>query len=339
MLKCKVTKLSETILPLIYADVPVMIYGPTGCGKSSIMRNEIVPAIVSKYGPSTLHDTRLSTKDIVDGTGMPIIDKEERATYWTRPAFIPKDDGQMHVMFFDEFGHSSVQLQQMAYSLVLDRGLGGFPLPKLNRVVLASNTRTDGGGDNKMLKPLENRMAHVSVEPDAPGLIEKMKHWGWDPRLVAYLTLRPDDIHKVSPNDPAFPTPRSLEMFNNVLKSLPLEANKGTVENMAQAVCGDGLSRQFMTFITNLAAGLPKLSDILASPSKAKVPSDPHYQYVVASAVAKNIDTKTASKFAEYLARLMPDIRSMAAHDAIARDPSLKNNKDLAELVLEGSGK
>ena len=108
---------------------------------------------------------------------------------------------------------------------------------------------------------------------------------------------------------------------------------------MAQAICGDGFTRQFMTFITNLGAGLPKIPEILANPAKAKVPDDPHFQYVVASAIAKNIDHKTASKFAEYLARLMPDIRSMAAHDAIARDPSLKNNKDLQALVLEASTK
>lgn len=344
MLKTKITKLADTILPLIFADVPVMIYGPTGVGKSSIIKNEIVPAVHSWFrskGGSNivLHDTRLSTKDIVDGTGMPIIDKEEKATLWTRPAFIPKDDGSLHFMFYDEFGHASVQLQQMAYSLVLDRGLGGFPLPKHNRILLASNTRADQGGDNKMLKPLQNRMAHVTVEPDAPGLIEKMKLWAWDPRLVAYLSLRPEDIHKVSDADPAFPTPRSLEMFNNVLKSLPVETNKVTLENVAQAIAGDGFARQFMTFITNLAAGLPKMSDILANPAKAKVPSDPHYQYVVASAIAKNIDAKTAGKFAEYLERLMPDIRSMAAHDAITRDPSLKGNKELAALVLEGSGK
>lgn len=335
MLKVRITKLADTVLPLVYADVPVMIYGPTGVGKSSIMKNEVMPAIEKEFGPSVLHDTRLSTKDIVDGTGMPIIDKDERATYWTRPAFIPADDGKMHVMFYDEFGHASVQLQQMAYSLVLDRGLGGYPLPKKNRIVLASNTRTDGGGDNKMLKPLENRMAHVLVEPDAPGLIEKMKVWGWDPRLVAYLTLRPDDIHKVSPTDPAFPTPRSLESFNKVLRSMPLDAPKATLENNAQAILGDGFSRQFMTFINNLAAGLPKMADILANPGKAKVPTDPHYQYVVASAVAKNIDSRNASKFAEYLGRLMPDIRSMAAHEAIARDASLKANKELAALVQD----
>ena len=339
MLKVKVTKLADAVMPLLHADVPFVVYGPTGVGKSSIMRNEVVPALEKAYGPVVFHDIRLSTKDIVDGTGMPIIDKDERATFWTRPAFIPKEDGKMHFFFCDEFGHASVQLQQMAYSLVLDRGLGGFSLPKNNRVALASNTRTDQGGDNKMLKPLQNRLAHLSVEPDAPGLIEKMKIWGWDPRLVAYLTLRPEDIHKVSDADPAFPTPRSLERFNDVLKKLPPETNKVTLENMAQAVLGDGFSRQFMTFITNLAAGMPKMQDILANPSKAKVPSDPHYQYVVASAVAKNIDRKTATRFAEYLSRLMPDIRSMAAHDAISRDPGLKNVKELASLVLEGSGK
>ena len=339
MLKCKITKLSDTIWPLVYANIPVMIYGPTGIGKSTVVRSELIPRIEREFGTTISHDTRLSTKDIVDGTGMPVIVKEEMATYWTRPAFIPRDDGNMHVFLYDEFGHASIQLQQMTYSLVLDRALGGYPLPKLNRILLASNTRTDGGGDNKMLKPLENRMAHVMVENDAPGLIEKLKIWGWDSRLVAFLTLRPGEIHNVSQTDPSFSTPRSLEMLNNVLKSLPVDAKNNTLENVSQAIVGDGFTRQFMTFITNLGANLPKLPEILANPSKAKVPQDPHFQYVVAAAIAKNIDNKTATRFAEYLNRLMPDIRSMAAHDAITRDSSLADNKDLKALILEGSGK
>lgn len=339
MLKCKITKLADTIWPLVFADIPVMIYGPTGIGKSTVVRNDLIPMLEREFGQTVMHDIRLSTKDIVDGTGMPVIDKDEMATFWTRPAFIPRDDGAMHTMFFDEFGHASVQLQQMSYSLVNDRGLGGYGLPKKNRVILASNTRTDGGGDNKMLKPLENRMAHVTVELDSPGLIEKMKVWGWDSRLVAFLTLRPGEIHNVSQTDPAFSTPRSLEMLNKTLRALPLDVKNTTLENCAQAVCGDGFTRQFMTFITNLGANLPKLPEILANPSKAKVPSDPHYQYVVASAIAKNIDNKTAARFAEYLARLMPDIRSMAGHDAIARDGTLANNKDLKALILESSSK
>lgn len=339
MLKCKITRLAETIWPLVYADVPVMIYGPTGVGKSTVIKNDLVPKIETEFGNTVFHDTRLSTKDIVDGTGMPVIDHTEKATYWTRPAFIPRDDGSMHVFLYDEFGHASIQLQQMSYSLVLDRALGGYKLPANHRIILASNTRQDGGGDNKMLTPLQNRMAHVTVEIDTAGLIEKMKTWGWDSRLVAFLTLRPGEIHNVSQTDPSFSTPRSLEMLNNVMRKLPLDAKNTTIENMAMAVCGEGFTRQFLTFLTNLSANLPKIPEILANPSKAKVPTDPHFQYVVASAIAKNIDAKTASRFAEYLERLMPDIRSMAAHDAIARDPSLSNNKELKNLVLEGSGK
>src|SRR6266478_7129468 len=95
MLKCKITKLADTIWPLVYANIPIMIYGPTGVGKSSVVKNDLVPRIEREFGATTLHDTRLSTKDIVDGTGMPVIDKDERATFWTRPAFIPGDDGNM----------------------------------------------------------------------------------------------------------------------------------------------------------------------------------------------------------------------------------------------------
>jgi hypothetical protein len=335
MHKVKITRLAETVWPSILADVPFIIYGPTGIGKSTVIKNDLMPMIENQYGPSVFHDTRLSTKDIVDGTGMPVIDKDEMATFWTRPAFIPRDDGKMHVFLYDEFGHASVQLQQMSYSLVLDRGLGGYPLPKKNRIILASNTRQDGGGDNKMLKPLENRLAHYLAEVDQAGLIEKMKQWSWDSRLIAFLTLRPNEIHNVSATDPSFPTPRSLEKFSDVLKVLPAETTKeGVIQNQSEAILGEGFTRQFMTFLKNLGANLPKIPEILANPKTAKVPQDPHFQYVVASAVAKNIDRRTADKFATYLARLMPDIRSMAVHDAIARDGTLREVPELKGLIL-----
>src|SRR5258705_21473 len=230
MLKCKITKLADTIWPLVYAAVPVMVYGPTGVGKSTVIGNELVPNVEKQFGPTDFHDIRLSTKDSVDGTRTPAIHHAGGPAYWPRPPLISGGDG-------------------------------------------------------------------------------------------------------------AVSTPRSLELLNKTLRKLPLDVKNPTLENMSMAVCGDGFTRQFMTFITNLGANLPKIPEILANPTKAKVPTDPHFQYVVASAVAKNIDAKTASKFAEYLARLMPDIRSMAAHDAIARDSSLANNKDLKALVLEGSGK
>lgn len=345
MLKCKITKLAEVAYPLIHANVPVMIKGPTGVGKSAVINTEIMTKIRSDFGPeSRLHDTRLSTKDIVDGTGMPLIDRDKMATYWTRPAFVPEDDGNMHVMFYDEFGHASVQLQQMAYQLVLDRSCGGYKLPELNRVILGSNTREDGGGDNKMLKPLENRMAHIIVEVDEPGFIEKTKEWGWDKRLIAFLQLRPELVHKVDTNHPSFPTPRSLENFNKVLRDsdalgLDQKSLKTVLGNAALAILGEGFARQFESFLDRLAAGLPKIADILADPAKAKMPSDSHFQYLMGGTIARNMTAKNAPQFAIYLGRMLPDIASMCVHDAISRDKALQNIPALKALLLEGSGK
>lgn len=347
MLKCKITAMADTAWPLIHANVPLRIVGPTGVGKSAIIKHDLMPKIEKEFGPSVLHDIRLSTKDIVDGTGMPVIDKEARATFWTRPAFIPADDGKMHVMFFDEFGHANPQLQQMAYSIVLDRALGGYSLPKNNRIILASNTREDGGGDNKMLKPLENRMGHMQVEPDEPGFIEKTKEWGWNRYLIAFLTTRPGEAYRVDPNNCAFPTPRSLDMLNNALASVftilgPIQEDDKNnpkrltmIEQATTMIVGEGFSRAFTSFVKNLMAKLPKMSEILQDPENARIPADPHMQYTVAAAIGKNMRANNADKFAAYLARLSPDVASMAVHDALSRESSLENNKSLKKLLLD----
>src|SRR5262245_57921447 len=91
MLRCKASQLADTIWPLVKADIPVFIHGLSGIGKSQIIRCELMPKIRQEYGESSvLHDFRLSSKDITDGTGIPTVDQQERATIWTRPAFIPK---------------------------------------------------------------------------------------------------------------------------------------------------------------------------------------------------------------------------------------------------------
>ena len=335
MLRCKINKLSETILPLVVADVPVIIYGKTGTGKSSVIKYDLVPALSKKLGlEAILHDYRLSTKDVVDGTGMPVINHQLMRTDWTKPAFIPEDDGKLHVIFWDEAGHANLQLQHLLYGAVNDREMGGYRFPVHNRMILATNTREDQGGDNKFARPLNNRAAHVYAESDPQGHIENMKRWNWDPRLIAFYSLRPDQIHCESDTSPAFPTERSGEMLNRVLKTLPVDAPKLAIENSAHAIMGEGFTRQFVTFLNNLAAGLPKFPDILANPGKAKVPEDPHYQWVIGSKVSKEMNASNCLRLCEYLARLMPDVRSMAAHDAMTRDPDLKRFNPLQSLVL-----
>lgn len=330
MLKCTTAKLAETIWPLVMADIPVLLHGKTGIGKSQVVKESLMPLIAREYGPSILHDYRLSSKDIVDGTGIPDVDKENRATYWTRPAFIPAEDNKMHVIFLDEFGHAMIPMQHaVGYPLVLDRMLGEFKLPKLNRVILATNTMDDKGGDNKILKPLEGRMAHVEVLPDH-------KSWcsgyaverGLDPRLIAFIRLRPELFHRMDANNFAWPIPRKHEWLDRVLKQ---QSDMKVIERCAIALCGDGFAAQFIAFLENLAANLPRLQDIKANPGTAKVPSDMQHQYVVAAAIVPHVTQKDAHIWAKYLKRLTADIASMAAHNA---QKAIGNHPALQELII-----
>lgn len=334
MLRCKVGNLVQTIWPLVKADIPVIIRGRSGIGKSQMLNEQLMPLMIAEFGETVLHDFRLSSKDITDGTGIPDIDKAERATYWTRPAFIPRDDGRMHVIFLDEVSHASVQMQHaVGYQLTRDRGLGEYKLPKLNRVILAMNISEDKGGDIKLAKPFENRCAHVLVESDHKDWIKWGVERGIDNRLLAFIQLRPPQLHMMSETDPAWPSPRTLEMLSRVMHE-----DTKIIIRAAQALCGDGFSTEFYKFLKDSGANLPKMADILKNPKGAVVPTELDQQHLVAMAISAHIKAENAETWAIYLRRLPPDMASVAAHYAMQRNPELADNKVLKSLEIGKDG-
>jgi hypothetical protein len=81
--------------------------------------------------------------------------------------------------------------------------------------------------------------------------------------------------------------------------------------------------------IEAIGTKLPTISGVGADPMNALVPSDPHYQYVVASGIAKHIIDRSIADgnipaYIIYLDRLEPDIAAMAADDITKARPELK---------------
>lgn len=347
MLKCKAGKLVDVMWPFVKADIPIFVHGWTGIGKTEMVSGPLMRKVRDEYGEdAVLHDYRFSSKEPVDGTGIPIVDKEGRATIWTRPAFVPYDDGKMHIFYLGEIGHASVPMQHIAYQFVRERRLGEYDLPKRNRIILDLNTREDKGGDTKLVKPLENRGAHVYVEVDVNGWSDWAKENGVPGPLVAFHKLRPELLHKMDPNNPAYPTPRSVvdlaKLFPKRKDLVHMTSEEMTViSNGAIALCGEGYAMQLMTFIKHVSAGLSSLKDIKANPTKAKVPEDVHLQYVIASALSHHlIDAKENAKdevewCVKYAKRLAPDIASTMAHNAMQGNDSLSSVKMLKELILD----
>ena len=131
--------------------------------------------------------------------------------------------------------------------------------------------------------------------------------------IVAFSIMRPEHHTK----DPA--------LFDELNSAAGKGASAADLLLLAKKTLKDGQAKgEFIAFISNLAAGLPKLRDILDNPATAKVPSAPNFQYVVASAIAKAVRNKEeAAQYAIYLARLEPDIASIAAHDIAHNDPEV----------------
>lgn len=334
MLKCKTGKLIEVIWPLVRADIPVFLHGLTGIGKTEIVSGPLMARVEQEYGPSVLHDFRFSSKEPVDGTGIPVVDADKRKTTWTKPAFVPDDDGRMHVFYLGEIGHASVPMQHIAYQFVRERQLGDFKLPRQNRVILDLNTREDKGGDTKLVKPLENRGAHIMVELDVPGWLAYATESGVDPRLIAFIKLRPGLLHKMDPQNPAFPTPRSIIEISKLFKN---GESSRDIENAAKALCGEGFAVELSQFMKDLGAGLPRLQDIKANPDKAKLITDLTHQWVIASSIAHEMGEhpEEAEIWAKYLKRLAPDIASMAAHNAMQKNKDLEKVKALKVLKMD----
>lgn len=344
MIRCKMHELPQTIWPFILADIPVCVYGLFGSGKSRIMNTTIFQMVKEKYGnDASLHDIRMGQLLREDLTGIPNLSESKDATVWTRPALIPQDDGKMHLMFMDEFGHNnSMDIQHACYGFVLDRLLGSFRLPKQNRIVLATNTTEDDGADMKMLRPLANRIAHIYAELDPVGFIAQTAEWGWDVRLRTFLKLRPKFTHvsflradmppKSAGNPgqtwgPAEPSPRMWENVNKIIENVS-EAEK--IRDLSIGLVGERAANEFFEILRKIEAKLPPIDAILKDPENCRVPEDLDMQACIADQIEVHASARNAKEFAIYIYRLRPEVAAKCATNIVQRDSKLKESfKDL----------
>jgi len=117
----------------------LFLWGPPGVGKSTVVKQW------AKENKFNIIDIRLTTLEPSDLRGLPTLDKETQRTVWYLPEFIPNaDDTTPTILLLDELPAADSRLQASSYELVLDRSLGGKPIPPNCWVVAAGNDITDG---------------------------------------------------------------------------------------------------------------------------------------------------------------------------------------------------
>lgn len=266
-------------LGAVPAAQAIMIWGPAGVGKSQAVQE------FSQEQGKTLYDVRLPLLDPVDLRGIGVPDLQNRKCVWLPPEFIPTQPNS--VLFLDEITAAPPSLQALAYQLTLDRQIGETKLPPDCQVVCAGNRVTDRGVAYTMPSPLANRLFHLEVQADLGSWRQWAYARGIDPRIISFLTLRSEFLHKMdaATAGQAWPSPRSWAFTHRMLHSGLGASDLG----VAVAACiGVAATKEFIIHCRDYVKYTAKVEEILNGKARDYKEVDPSRAQVLAVAVVAN---------------------------------------------------
>lgn len=273
MLEATASEAAKTLNIIIVEKImtSVMIWGPPGIGKSSIVHD-----IAEKNKMDTV-DLRLCQLAPTDLRGLPFVD-ETGVSRYAQPSFLPV--AGKGILFLDEINLASQAIQNVAMQLVLDRRVGDYNLPDEWFVIAAGNRIEDRAAVSQMPAPLTNRFLHLTLRPD----LNSWKDYAIDSELsekiISFLNFRPDLLHSFNKNAIAWPSPRTWDFASRLLR-----AGLG----IALAV-GEGAAAEFYSFAM-LYDTLPDVSRILSGEMNISVPKEPSLMFAVIGALASRAKT------------------------------------------------
>lgn len=238
----------------------LMIWGPPGVGKSSIV------AQCALQNELDLIDLRLSQLAPTDLRGLPV--PGDNVCTWYPPDFLPRD-GQ-GILFLDEINMAPPAMQGIAQQLILDRKVGSYVVPDGWFVWAAGNRKEDKASVFDMPAPLSNRFVHLEVQADFDSFKFHALKTGIDERILAFLAYRTNLLHQLDQRNPAWPSPRSWMMASS-LRAIGLPISSAV---------GNAAAVEFEAF-ESVYRKLPDLDAISAGKRGIKFSEEPSVRYAV----------------------------------------------------------
>lgn len=294
---------------------PVFIWGPPGIGKSSLVEQfaaDLGLPCVSLLG------SQLAPEDII---GVPQI--KDGVSVFCPPKMIAREEP--YCLFLDELNACSQEVQKAFYSLIHERRIGEYHLPKGSIVIGAGNRAQDSAIVKPMSSALINRMFHVQLKISPKEWFDWAYNSGIHSHVIEYLLARPDHLWTQPPKtEEPFSTPRAWHMLSDALNEYHNEPSLETIEVLARGCLSPDHALQFKAFHKNLN-GKFQLNKIISG--DARFPADASDRDLLYF-LALSFRAQIIKTLPEKKDQLKEDHRSFA-HRAKALI------KDLSEISLE----
>lgn len=298
----------DLITSAIDADVPVLLWGPPGAGKTAT-----IEAMAEDRG---VHLETLigSTVDPVDVGGYLVPDAEGRVRV-SPPPWAARLAERGGWLFLDELSCAPPSVQAALLRVVQSRQVAGLDLRRV-RIIAAANpsdTAADGGW---LSAASANRWAHIDYAPDVgvwtSGTVSGWSH-GWTEserthaaRVAAYVSANASALLSVPTGEAAgraWPSPRSWTAGIRMLARVGSAGLESCIGGPAAREYAEWVAKQDLPDAESVLAGsakLPKRGDQIAATLLA----------VVGAALADRADrAERIARARAILATQRPDLR------------------------------
>lgn len=307
---------------------PLMIWGPPGVGKSTIIRDAC-----REHGIGFI-DIRLSQREPVDLRGLPV-PKEDHVD-WLLAGEWPRDPKSRGIILFDEITAADRAMQVAAYEIILDRRLGDlYQLPKGWTVIAAGNRGSDQAVAYTFSSALANRFCHLELEADVTTWCRWAQQRELAPEVIAFVRHQPQAFFNMQGDlQRGWPSPRSWEHVSKILqkqKSQPL--SDSLLHSLITGLIGPGAGTEFQAFL-NAQRNLPDVQAILASKAPITIPEEPDLRFSFCSSLVyhlwneKNSSPQRLQRFFDVMQMMTSDFATMTLIDAMTHhDPNLTSER------------
>ena len=325
--------------PARVADIPpLMLWGPPGIGKSSIVRS-----VTTRLGINLL-DIRLAQREPVDLRGLPV--PRGDTVSWLLPAEWPREPASRGIILFDELSAADRSLQVAAYELILDRRLGDlYRVPDGWYICAAGNRSEDHAVAGMMSSALANRFCHLDLEADPETWVHWAQETGLHPTVCAFMRVFPQHLFSLpEESERGWPSPRSWERVAHAL--VRAEAGHLPEDHLRLIVCGligPGVGTEFLAWNTEMAS-LPNAREMLLGHIPLRIPARADQRYALCAAMVFQLwrhadQPGVIRRFLAFGCELPGDFATMTLtdamqhseqHEAVRRADLLLQHPDMA---------